>query len=259
MPERWSWVKTKPKPIHLVLEIVFLFKGIEMTSWKQQVYELYFDRPEFAPRWTHFMDPRIIKRSKEKVAFKAGLGFVWTNMCRTYSMESRSVRRNFKLDLDATNLRPALEQSCVWLSTPSARILFSVKMCYVFFKSKCRGKSDLGLCMSLVVAKRMRLRSANFRFKNMFDRRICQKSALRSRIFFESIEFMHRPRSDSFLHFEIKNTYQIRSEKENARAQRLLPATLLERWPQVYRVKMMFKSLANIWIVSPERSRWNAV
>jgi len=40
---------------------------------------------------------------------------------------------------------------------------FSVRIWYTFFKSKSRGMSDLGVCMTSVLAKRMRLRSAEFR------------------------------------------------------------------------------------------------
>ena len=70
---------------------------------------------------------------------------------------------------------------------------------------------------------------------NMFLNR---KSALRSGTFFASTELMHRPRPDSPLHFEIKNTYQIRTENSNASARRLLLANLLQCWPQVCRVKI---------------------
>ena len=48
---------------------------------------------------------------------------------------------------------------------------------------------------------------------------------------FASTELMQRPRSDSPLHFDIKNIYQIRTEKSNASARCLLPATLLENLP----------------------------
>jgi len=51
---------------------------------------------------------------------------------------------------------------------------FSIRIRYVFSISKCRGESGLGLCVSSVLAKRMRLRSADFRFKNVFGRRICR-------------------------------------------------------------------------------------
>jgi len=40
---------------------------------------------------------------------------------------------------------------------------FSVRICYMFPKSKCRGESNLGQCMTSVLGKRMRLRSADFR------------------------------------------------------------------------------------------------
>ena len=107
------------------------------------------------------------------------------------------------------NLRPALEQGCR-KKTPSASIVFFVRIWYVFILSKCRGELDLGLCMSLVPAKRMPLHSADLRFQNAFGRKIRRKSALRSRILFACTKLMHRPTSDSFLHFDIKITHQIR-------------------------------------------------
>jgi len=58
----------------------------------------------------------------------------------------------------------------------------SVRICYMFLMSKCRGELDLGLCMTSVLAKRMPLRSADFRRilrPNTFENR---KSALRSGI-----------------------------------------------------------------------------
>jgi len=82
---------------------------------------------------------------------------------------------------------------------------FSVRICYMFPMSKCSGESGLGLCMTAVPAKRMPLRSADFRRilrPNTFKNR---KSALHSRILFASTEIMHRPRSDSPLHFDIGN------------------------------------------------------
>jgi len=58
----------------------------------------------------------------------------------------------------------------------------SVRICYVFLISKCRGESDLGICMTSGLAGRVPLRSADFRRilrSNMFRNR---KSALRSGI-----------------------------------------------------------------------------
>jgi len=81
----------------------------------------------------------------------------------------------------------------------------SVRICYMFLMSKCRGESDLGLCMTSVLAKRMPLRSADVRrisrpntFKNW-------KSALHSGILCASTKVMHRPRSNLPLHFDIRN------------------------------------------------------
>jgi len=67
---------------------------------------------------------------------------------------------------------------------------FSVRICYMFIISKCRGESNLGQRMTSVLGKRMRLRSADFRRimrRNTFFNR---KSALRSRILFRSTEVM---------------------------------------------------------------------
>ena len=77
----------------------------------------------------------------------------------------------------------------------------------------------------------MRLRSADFRFKNVFGRKICRKSVLRSDILFTSPKVVHRPRSDSPLHFDPQNTYQIRMGKINASARRLLHAALGDQAP----------------------------
>jgi len=68
--------------------------------------------------------------------------------------------------------------------------------CYMFLISKCRGESDLGLCMTSGFAKRMPLRKADFRFLNAFGRKIHRKSALRSGILFANPKVMHRPGSD---------------------------------------------------------------
>jgi len=97
--------------------------------------------------------------------------------------------------------------------------------------------------MTSVLGKRMRLRSADFRQILRPNTFLNRKSALCGRIFSASTEAMRRPSSDFPLHFDIKNIYQIRTEKENASARRLLPATLLELWPQVCRVKITFELL----------------
>jgi len=78
---------------------------------------------------------------------------------------------------------------------------FPIRICYMFLISKGIGKSDLVLCITLVLVKRMPLRSADFHRilrPNTFSNR---KSALRSGILFASTELMHKPRSDSPLYF----------------------------------------------------------
>ena len=91
--------------------------------------------------------------------------------------------------------------------------IFPVRICYMFLMSQCRGESDLGLCMTSVLAQRMLLRSTDFRFLNVFGRNIHRKSVLRSGILFASTEVMHRPRSDSSLHFDMRNIWQVRTGK----------------------------------------------
>ena len=79
-------------------------------------------------------------------------------------------------------------------------VYFFVHICYMFSVSKCRGESDLGLCMTSAHTKRMPLRSGAFRCKHVFGRKIHQKSPLRSGILYVCPEVMHTPRSDSPLH-----------------------------------------------------------
>ena len=65
---------------------------------------------------------------------------------------------------------------------------FSMRIFYMFPISKCREKSNLGLCMTSVLAKRMPLHSADFRRilrPNMFKN---WNSALHSNILFASTE-----------------------------------------------------------------------
>ena len=73
---------------------------------------------------------------------------------------------------------------------------YSVRIWYMFSISLCREKSDLGVCMTSVLAKRTPLRSANFQRILRPNTFVNPKSALRGCIPFESTEIMHRPRSD---------------------------------------------------------------
>ena len=73
------------------------------------------------------------------------------------------------------------------------------------YQKSIRIATDTTVRMSLVLAKRMPLRSADFQRILRPDTFLNQKSALRSGILFASTELMHRPRSDFSLHFDIRN------------------------------------------------------
>ena len=60
------------------------------------------------------------------------------------------------------------------------------------------------------------------------------------RFSFATTQKVHQPRSQSPLHFNIKNIQQLRSEQSFSSARRLLSAALLEHWLQVCRVKITF-------------------
>jgi len=148
------------------------------------------------------------------------------------------------------------QHSCLFVGSKH-RVLesyFPVQICYMFLTPKCRTESNLGLCTTSGLAKRMRLRGSIFRLKNLFGRKFFRQSVLRSGILFASLEIVHRPESDCPLHFDSQNLYQIRMEKINASARCLLPTALLECSPQVCRVKITFKLLPTNRFVSTTTS-----
>jgi len=53
-----------------------------------------------------------------------------------------------------------------------------------------------------------------------------------------STEDVHKARSNSLLHFDIRNIWQSCTQTWNASARRLWPADMLERWPRVCSVKI---------------------
>ena len=82
-----------------------------------------------------------------------------------------------------------------------------------------------------------------FQKKRFFLRRntfFPRKSPLRCGSPNASPKVVHRPRSQSPLHFDNRSIWQIRSKKSFPSARRLLSAALLERWPHVCRVKTTF-------------------
>jgi len=90
---------------------------------------------------------------------------------------------------------------------------FPERICDMFLMSKCRGDRDLGLCIFSILAKGEALRNGDFRKKTCFARRKNRNLALRSASLFVSTQKMHKPRSLSPLHFDIRNISQIRSGK----------------------------------------------
>jgi len=77
------------------------------------------------------------------------------------------VERNplFSSDSNVILTRQTCGQRSGMASASKRRALafhFSVRICYTFLLSKGREESDLGLCMTSGIAKRMPLRSADF-------------------------------------------------------------------------------------------------
>jgi len=111
-------------------------------------------------------------------------------------------------------------QTCGQRSSRAAEIkrqalgnYFSERLCYMFLISKCRRDWDLGLCTTSVLAFGEPQRNGKIWFflrRNTFFPRILP---LRCGSSNTSTEVVHSPRSQSPLHFDISNIYQIRLEK----------------------------------------------
>jgi len=84
---------------------------------------------------------------------------------------------------------------------------FSGRICYMFLISKCRGDWDLGLCTTSGLAFGEPQRSGDFRGKKVFRRRKNRNLSLRCGFPNASLEVVHRPRSRSPLHFDIRNIW----------------------------------------------------
>jgi len=74
-----------------------------------------------------------------------------------------------------------------------------------------------------------------------------------------STEVVHRPRSRSPLHFDNRNIEQIRSEEWFPSARHLLSAALLDRWPQVCRVKITCTKVPTDHFVSTTKNSMRCV
>jgi len=82
---------------------------------------------------------------------------------------------------------------------------FSERICCMFLISKCRGDRDLGVCTTSVLAKKEPQRNGKIREKNVFRRRKNRILPLRCGSQNASTEVVHRSRSQSLLHFDIRN------------------------------------------------------
>jgi len=88
---------------------------------------------------------------------------------------------------------------------PALGNYFSELICYMFPMSKCRGDRDLGLCTTSGLAFREPQRNSKIRFFLRRNTFLCRKSPLRIGSPNASPEVVHRPRSQSPLHFDIRN------------------------------------------------------
>jgi len=82
---------------------------------------------------------------------------------------------------------------------------FSGRICYLFLISKCRGDWDLGLCTTSGLEFGEPQRSGDFQKKNVFRRRKNRKLSLCCGSPNARPAVVHRPRSQSPLHFNIRN------------------------------------------------------
>ena len=82
---------------------------------------------------------------------------------------------------------------------------FSEWICFMLLISKCRGDWDLGLCTTLGLAFGEPQHNGKIREKNVFRRRKNRILPLCWGLLTESAEVVHKPRSRSPLHFDIRN------------------------------------------------------
>jgi len=122
---------------------------------------------------------------------------------------------------------------------------FCAQICYMFPTSKCRRESDLGLCATSVLANGMPPRICKFRQILRPNTSFNRMSPPCSGILFSSAQVVRRPRSNSPVHFDMRNLWQIR-----ASARRLLTAYMLDRCLHDCRVKITFGLLPTNHFVS---------
>ena len=111
-------------------------------------------------------------------------------------------------------------QTCSQRSSMSAgskrqglAIYFCVRIYHMFLIWKSRRQLDLGLCITSVLANRMPPSICKFRQFLRPNMLLNRKSPPRSGFLFASTEVVHRPRSNSLVHFDMRNIQQIWIEK----------------------------------------------
>ena len=104
------------------------------------------------------------------------------------------------------------QQTCGQRSSMSAgskrwalAFYFCIQIRYLFLISKCRRESDVGLCTTSLLAKRVLLCIGEFRWILRPNKFFNRKSPTRSCILIASAEIVGKPRSDFTLHLDIRN------------------------------------------------------
>ena len=137
-------------------------------------------------------------------------------------------------------MRPALEQVCAKQTLSARKLFFHANLVNIPLIK------NVEETQSLWVHRPRGLTDSNFPCSQMADsdfpcgqtRFFFRKSPMRSGSPYTSTQKMHRPGSCSPLHFDVGNTWQIRTEKWISNAQRFLSTDMLERWPYDCRVKI---------------------
>jgi len=126
------------------------------------------------------------------------------------------------------------------LQTPSASILF-FRANLVFLVSKYKGESDLSLCMSSPETCKKNA-AAQWRLPTNCATKHVSKSEVGTAQphFLSSPEVMHRPESDSPLHFDIKNAYRSRTENRMLALGICFPQSYLSLAASLLFVKIAF-------------------
>jgi len=154
--------------------------------------------------YNSFFGPAQIGKMRNPCVFKVGLGISRTNADSQVESTFKGVIESVFVETNqfvSNNPNVILTWKTCGQRTSMAAgskrqqsaTHFSMQIWYMFLMSKGRGERDQGLCTFPVLAKRMRLHSADFRSNPVFGRKIRRKSALHSRIFFASTGKVHRP------------------------------------------------------------------